>query len=87
MRRETERVQIECWCDDWVTGFLLEMNHMEPTTQRSPSYSELNRCNLGMAMVGSGTEGRSQVHMEHFDRVALILEAGEVGTKVGRRGR
>lgn len=38
-------------------------------------------------MVGSGTEGWDQVHMEHFDRVALIPEHGEEGTVVGQERR
>lgn len=31
-------------------------------------------------MVGSGTEGWSQVRMEHLDKVALTPEPGEEGT-------
>ena len=85
-RRETERHQTECWCDDWVIGFRPEQNRTELTNQRSLSCLSLNRCSLGTAALGSGTEGRSQVHMVHFDRGALTLEAGEVGTVVGQTG-
>ena len=69
-RKETERDQTECWCDGWVIDFPPEWNHMELTNQRSPSCLSVNHCSLGTAAVGSGTEGWSQVHMEHFDRVA-----------------
>lgn len=85
-RRETERDQTECWRDDWVIDFPPEQNHMELTNQRSPSCSSVSRCSLGTAAVGSGTEGWSQVHTEHFDRVALTLEPGEVGTAGGWGG-
>lgn len=81
-----ERDQTECWCDDWVIDFPPEQNHMELTNQRSPSCSSVSRCSLGTAAVGSGTEGWSQVHTEHFDRVALTLEPGEVGTAGGWGG-
>lgn len=84
--RETEREQTEWWCDDWVIDFPPEWNHMEPTNRRSPSCPPLNRCSLGMVAAGSGTEGRSQVHMEHFDRVALTPASGEEGTVIGWRG-
>lgn len=40
-----------------------------------------------MVVVGSGTERWNQVHMEHFDRVALTLEPGEVETVGERRGQ
>lgn len=33
-----------------------------------------------VVVVDSGTKGWSQVHTEHFDRVALILESGVEGT-------
>lgn len=84
--RETERDQTEWRCDDWVIGFPPEWNHMEPTNQRSPSCPSTHRCSLGTVAVGSGTEGWSQVHMEHFDRVALTPEPGEEGTAIGQRG-
>lgn len=85
-RKETERDQIECWCDDWVIDFPPEWNHTELTNRRSPSCSSVSRCSLGTVAVGSGTEGWSQVHMEHFDKVALTLEPGEEGTVIERRG-
>lgn len=37
-----------------------------------------------MVVAGSGTRGRSQVHMKHFERVALTLASGEEGTVVER---
>lgn len=84
-RRETGRLQTECCCDGWVTDFHPEQNCTEQTTQRIPSCSPLNRCTLGEAVAGSGTEGRGQVRMEGFDMVASALEIGEVGTKAGKK--
>lgn len=86
-RRETGRAQTECCCDGWVTDFHPEQNRTEQTTQRIPSCSSSNRCSLDVAVVGSGTEGRGQVHMEHFDRVALALEIEEVETTEGKKER
>lgn len=86
-RKETERDQTECLCDDWVIDFPPEWNHMELTNRRSPSCPSVNRCSLGTVAAGSGTEGWSQVRMEHFDRVALTPEPGEGGTAIGQRGR
>ncbi len=85
-RRETERDQTECRCDDWVIDFPPEWNHMEPTNRRSPSCPSVSRCSLGTVAVGSGTEGWSQVRMERFDRVALTPEPGGEGTVIGQRG-
>lgn len=86
-RRETGRAQTERCCDGWVTDFHPEQNRTEQTTQRIPSCSSSNRCTLDVALVGFGTEGRGQVHMEHFDRVALALEIEEVETTEGKKGR
>lgn len=80
------RVQTECCCDGWVADFLPEQSRRERTTQRSPSYSLLNRCTLGVAVAGSGTEGRGQVRTERSDRVALAPEIAEVGTTEGGKG-
>lgn len=85
--KETEKEQTGWWCDDWVIDFPPGWNHTEPTNQRSPFCSSLNHCNLGIVAVGSGTEGWSQVHMEHFDKVALIPEPGEEGTVIGQKGK
>lgn len=86
-RRETGRAQTGCCCDGWVTGFRPEQNRTGQTTRRIPSCSSLNRCTLGVAAAGSGTEGRGQVRMEGFDMVALALEIGEVGTTAGKKRR
>lgn len=83
MRKETERGQTEGRCDDWVVDFPPEWNHMELTSQWSPSCPSVSHCSLGMVAVGSGTEGRSQVHMEHFDSVALTPGPGGEGTGKG----
>lgn len=84
-RRETERAQTERCCDGWATDFHPEQNRTEQTTQRIPSCSPSNRCTLDVAVVGSGIEGRGQVHMEHFDRVASALEIEEVETTKGKK--
>lgn len=81
MRKETERGQTEGRCDDWVVDFPPEWNHMELTSQWSPSCPSVSHCSLGMVAVGSGTEG--QVHMEHFDSVALTPGPGGEGTGKG----
>lgn len=81
------KVQTGCCCDGWVTDFPPEQNRTGQTTQRIPSCSPLNRCTLGAAAGGSGTEGRGQVHMEGFDMVASALEIGEVGTTAGKNRR
>lgn len=87
-RRERGRGQTEGRCDDWVTGSRPEWNRTEPTTPRSPSCWQVNRCSLGMAaVVRSGTEGRSQVQTEHSDRAALTLVPGEGGTVTGWKRR
>lgn len=86
-RRETGRLQTECYCDGWVTDFHSEQNRTEQTTQRIPSCPSLNHCTLGVAAAGSGTEGQGQVRMEGFDMVALALEIGEVGTTAGKKRR
>lgn len=83
MRKEMERGQTEGRCDDWVVDFPPEWNHMELTSQWSPSCPSVSHCSLGMVAVGSGTEGRSQVHMEHFDSVALTPGPGGEGTGKG----
>lgn len=80
MRKERERDPTVCQCGDWVIDFPPEWNHTELTNRRSPSCLSANRCSLALVVVGSGTEGWSQVHMEHFDTVALPLEPGEEGT-------
>ena len=55
-------------------------NHTGQTSQRSLSCPSVCRCSPGMASEGPETEGRSQVHMEHFDRVALTPEPEGEGT-------
>lgn len=84
-RKETERGRTERRCDDWVVDFPPEWNHMELTSQRSPFCPSVSRCSLEVAAEGSGTERRSQVHTERFDRVALTPEPGGEGT--GRGGK
>lgn len=86
-RRAKARVQTECCCDGWVADSHSEQNRTEQTIQRIPSCSSLTRCTPVVAVVGSGTGGRGQVRMEHFDRVALALEIEEVGTAAGRKGK
>lgn len=79
------RVQAGCCCDGWGADLLPEQSRRGPTTQRIPSCSLLNRCTLGEAAAGSGTEGRGQVRTERSDRVALAPEMEEVGTTEGRK--
>lgn len=87
MKRETERDQTECWCDDWVAGFHPALNRMEPTSLRSPFWLSVSHCSPEMAAEGCGTDGWNQVQKEHSEKVALSLDTGVEETRIGKRNK